>query len=204
MDIQTFFAIIVGLATPVGTGIWAIWLVLKDPILKLLTSFNTLIESLKDQHIVCKSLVVSNEIKTEIIAAQQEVISKGRWLTIIADDDPVTRRMLLGICADISVETPLVVRSVATLQELFEHLAIANLIILDVFMRDCDPDKARYLIECAGSCPVVIFSATPFTKEEYTDAALVLHKPMGTRELEGYIREVMLKQFAPKDNNANA
>jgi CheY-like chemotaxis protein len=196
MDLQTFFAIIAGIATPVAAGIWQIWLVLKKPILDILASFQVLLASLKDQHEVCKTLVASNAMQIDVISSQQASISKGKWLTLIVDDSPLSRRLLLQVCAEISVDIPLVVRSMTTLAEAFEYLSYSNLIILDVSMADCDTSRAKYFLDCAGLTPVIIYSGSDYTLEDFPKAKAVICKSAGTAEIERQIREVILKQFS--------
>lgn len=178
MDVQTILAIVAGIATPLGAAIWPIVRWLEPRLSDIFTKFSSLLSQLETQHQILDRCSNTQNVMAEVIAAQQNTITKGRWLTLIVDDSAVTRRLLLGVLSGIAADFHLTVKDVNSLSAAYEHLPFCNLIILDVYMSDCDEDRARAFIEAAKPCPVIIYTGTDVESIEGAQATITKDTPI--------------------------
>ena len=200
MDANAIIAMITAIGATISGIAWPVlrWLAPRaDNLFKVAQTF---IEKLQTQHIILERYSAVTVILSEIVAAQQEILTKGRWLTLIVDDSSVSRRLMWALCESLASDFKLTVADVDSLAEAYKRLAYSKLILLDVFMHDCDPVRAAAFIIAAQPCPVIVITGDDSLElKDFPKAAGLLHKSDTLDAMQAVVRAVLSNERIPGD-----
>ena len=119
--------------------------------------------------------------------------SKTRRCILIVEDDRSQTALLASACMRLGRRARLAVVTMPTLQQSFEHVPDAAVVILDVVLPDATKaDVQEFVFQCTDAdCPVVIHSARDYTSQDFPTATAILKKGTSLevlqRELEAII-----------------
>ena len=199
MDANTIMTWVITVAIPsVCAGGWAVICWIAPRVDALYKDSRALLEKLQTQHLILERYSAVSSILSEIVAAQQEVITKGRWLTLIVDDSSVSRRLMWALCESLASDFKLTVADVDSLAEAYKRLAYSRLILLDVFMHDCDSVRAAAFIIAAQPCPVIVITGDDSLElKDFPKAAGLLHKADTLVTMQSTVRAVLANERTP-------
>lgn len=155
-EIGYFITIFGAIFSPIGLVLWkaAVWL--KPQAEGAIASFRNLLDTHTRDHGLLEKLITANVVQTELISVQQKQLARGRYMILLVDDAPLVRTQLRHICE--KVEPNLFPKGVGTLHEAYEWVSCSKLVILDVYMIDCDEKLASAFIDLVAPVPVIVFS----------------------------------------------
>lgn len=155
-EIGYFLTIFGAIFSPIGLALWKVIIWAKPHVEGVVISFRNLLDTHTRDHDLLDKLITSNVVQMEFISVQNRTITRGRYMILLVDDHPLARQQLMRICE--RVDPTLFPKGVGTLHEAYEWVFCSKLVILDVFMVDCDEKLASAFIDLVAPVPVIVFS----------------------------------------------
>ena len=135
--------------------------------------------------------------------------AKTRRCILIIEDDRIASMVVTAVCAALARRTSLALISVPTLQQSYEHIPDAAIVILDVCLPDASKEMVKaFALQCAGmDCPVVIYSEDDYTAADFPSAASIIKKGSSTdamkREIEAIVTRMRSEMGENTPNQTN-
>lgn len=115
-------------------------------------------------------------ILARVVASLNSAVSlQARKIVLLIEDSAIDTRRLAQTIAPVASRHRLTLISVSTLEEAWHYLPTSRLVVLDVQLPDCNPDKARS-ITSVTPCPVIISSHDQYSESDFPGCYAVVDK----------------------------
>lgn len=150
-------------------------------------------EILKDLHIEREKNLLNARVINEQKIYIQTLESKISAIRIvqIVEDDPTAAEYMMGILGGLATTYELTLVPVRSLKAASRRLEHTRFFILDVGLPDSNPEKCRSFIGYCHPTPVIVISATKYTKADFPGCREVIQKGCPPSEIIALIEAVI-------------
>ncbi len=122
------------------------------------------------------------QVMCRVIVSMQASIARNKRLLLLIEDNPVSVKVIRSICADMMRRHHMEFINVMTLEDGYQHIQDAKIIVLDVTLPDTNFEKLNALINLVA-CPVIIFSDQVLEDQQFPGATFILSKKSSSEEI---------------------